>query len=75
MPDDLSPWLVIVSEHGPWLVLGGIVLRGIQQWTSHLCKLTPRVLDLLDRVQRDGIKIKVSIEDQDQEGEDEDPRK
>lgn len=60
---ELAPWVAAVGNSGPWMVLGALTLRGLHQWTKHLCELAPRVLTILEGVQRDGIRVRVSFEE------------
>lgn len=59
---DLAPLINYLSAHGPWVVFGALIIRGVHTWTKHLCELAPRVLDVMEGVQKDGVKIRVTID-------------
>jgi hypothetical protein len=63
-PPDVDAVALLVAQlapNAPWLLLGALALRSISTWTRHLCELTPRVLDILDRVSRDGMRVRVEV--------------
>jgi hypothetical protein len=49
----------------PWFVLLAVALRGLHAWGQHVCKLLPQLIDIADRVSREGIRVRVELTDRD----------